>query len=137
MGCTIIGSEIGCVYGFLSVILPYWFCWKAAWSSSWRRGRLNNLRKQGVLRLKPAFLGRCHVLAYDRRHGYRGPEARLSKLGRDGWLERLQPEHVTGGLAPAIVTGISDVDVTVLNRNGEENTCRLGHDEVGATVCQC
>ncbi|WP_423815506.1 penicillin-binding protein 1A [Pseudomonas putida] len=63
---------------------------------------------------------RSGLSVYDRRHGYRGPEARLMKLSRDGWLERLQHEHMIGGLAPVIVTGISDGDVTVLNHKGEE-----------------
>jgi len=62
---------------------------------------------------------RSGLLAYDRRHGYRGPEDRLSidddnPLTEDrvrGLLSSIQPY---GGLAPAVVMSVSETEATVI-----------------------
>ena len=45
------------------------------------------------------------LIAYDRRHGYRGPEARFEDL--EAGLAALANLTVQGGLAPALVTAVS------------------------------
>ncbi|MFN3586183.1 MAG: penicillin-binding protein 1A, partial [Moraxellaceae bacterium] len=52
------------------------------------------------------------LLAYDRRHGWRGPEARAQEsLGR---------RFPVGGLQPALVTTVTDAGATAVLRNGTE-----------------
>lgn len=60
------------------------------------------------------------LIAYDQRHGYRGPESRLPGLTRDAWLAELAKFRSIGGLEPAVVTQVEKSGVLVLTRNGEE-----------------
>tara|TARA_R110000868_G_scaffold380784_1_gene646891 strand:- start:64796 stop:67204 length:2409 start_codon:yes stop_codon:yes gene_type:complete len=69
---------------------------------------------------------RTAVLAYDKRHGYRGPQA--------NWGETITPEEypdfqrrlkkltVFNGLQPALVTNVEDKQATVLLASGEQVT---------------
>lgn len=68
---------------------------------------------------------RTGILAYDRRHGWRGAEARLGgsrSSARADWLERLQTLTVIGGLEPAVVTAVQQFSITLLRRDGSEVT---------------
>ena len=60
------------------------------------------------------------LIAYDQRHGFRGPETRLPGLTREAWLEELAKHKSIGGLQPAIVTQVEKSGIMVLLRNGEE-----------------
>lgn len=60
------------------------------------------------------------LIAYDQRHGFRGPETRLPGLTREAWLEELAKHKTIGGLQPAIVTQVEKSGIMVLLRNGEE-----------------
>nr|WP_076424292.1 penicillin-binding protein 1A [Pseudomonas alcaligenes] len=60
------------------------------------------------------------LIAYDQRHGFRGPETRLPGLTREAWLEELAKHKTIGGLQPAIVTQAEKSGIMVLLRNGEE-----------------
>jgi penicillin-binding protein 1A len=64
------------------------------------------------------------VLEYDRRHGYRGPEAYASlpveAVERDAVLERLFQEATeSDGLMPAVVTDANPTTVTAVLADGE------------------
>jgi len=70
------------------------------------------------------------LIAYDRRHGYRGPEADWSE-----WLdqpevliERLADTDPVGGLMPAVVQSVGDE--AVLRVRGVEENIRLGLDSM-------
>lgn len=60
------------------------------------------------------------LIAYDQRHGFRGPETRLPGLTREAWLQELAKYKSIGGLQPAIVTQVEASGIMVLLRNGEE-----------------
>lgn len=60
------------------------------------------------------------LIAYDQRHGYRGPESRLPGLSKDAWLSELAKQASFGGLEPAIVTQVEKSGILVLTRQGEE-----------------
>nr|WP_286946905.1 penicillin-binding protein 1A [Pseudomonas sp. UBA6718] len=60
------------------------------------------------------------LIAYDQRHGFRGPETRLPGLTREAWLQELAKHKSIGGLQPAIVTQVEKSGIMVLLRNGEE-----------------
>ncbi len=60
------------------------------------------------------------LIAYDQRHGFRGPETRLPGLTREAWLQELAKYKSIGGLQPAIVTQVEKSGVMVLLRSGEE-----------------
>ena len=60
------------------------------------------------------------LIAYDQRHGFRGPETRLPGLTREAWLAELAKHKSIGGLQPAIVTQVEKSGIMVLLRNGEE-----------------
>ncbi|GGU61597.1 penicillin-binding protein [Pseudomonas laurentiana] len=60
------------------------------------------------------------LLAYDQRHGYRGPESRLPGKTRAAWLQELTKQRPLGGLEPAIVTKVDKSGLHVLTRTGEE-----------------
>jgi penicillin-binding protein 1A len=67
---------------------------------------------------------RRSVLAYDRRHGYRGPEARIAlPKGADereeAVAEALQKRAPVGGLLPAVVTAASPKRVRAVLAGGE------------------
>ncbi|MEL0081913.1 MAG: penicillin-binding protein 1A [Gammaproteobacteria bacterium] len=65
---------------------------------------------------------RRHLLEYERRHDYRGPEANL--LSEDGSMEQAVLElgsvSVIGDLQPALITDVSAAGVTALTREGEQ-----------------
>ena len=57
---------------------------------------------------------------YDRRHGYRGPEARYPTLDAAGWQAKLATQRSLGGLEPAIVSRIDKDAIRVMTRDGSE-----------------
>ncbi len=63
------------------------------------------------------------LIAYDRRHGYRGPEATLTitpgTTTAQDLLERLQAYRVVGPLQPAVVLHVADDKAIALLKNGE------------------
>lgn len=63
-----------------------------------------------------------HLLAYDRRHGYRGPLAHysLSGLNHAAIQNLLQPYSVLNDLQPAIVLALKEQEAQVLTRSGTE-----------------
>ncbi|WP_229491587.1 penicillin-binding protein 1A [Massilia sp. HP4] len=68
---------------------------------------------------------RRNVLAYDRRHGYRGPETRIALPAgaaerEDAIATALHKRPAVDGLAPAVVTAASGKRVRALLANGEE-----------------
>jgi penicillin-binding protein 1A len=60
------------------------------------------------------------LIAYDQRHGYRGPESRLPGMTKENWIIELNKQTTLGGLEPAIVTSVEKSGILVLLRNGEE-----------------
>ncbi|GAB3368721.1 penicillin-binding protein 1A [Azotobacter armeniacus] len=62
------------------------------------------------------------LLDYDRRHGYRGPEAHLPGTDRSAWLDELNKQRTIGGLEPAVVTQVGSSGIHVLTRSGDEET---------------
>ncbi|MBD9413024.1 penicillin-binding protein 1A [Pseudomonas sp. PDM16] len=66
------------------------------------------------------------LIAYDQRHGFRGPETRLPGLTREAWLQELAKYKSIGGLQPAIVTQVEKSGVMVLLRSGEEQPVAWG-----------
>lgn len=73
---------------------------------------------------------RKELLAYDRRHGYRGAEDHWGSLLSQpkALLEKLQDTPVVGGLVPAVVLSIDPKSAVVLMPDGAKNT--LGMDAV-------
>lgn len=62
---------------------------------------------------------------YDRRHGYRGPEARLPATGdniRERWTSELAVRPDYGNHTPAVVTAVHDRSLDVLLRDGSSAT---------------
>jgi penicillin-binding protein 1A len=66
---------------------------------------------------------RAALLDYDRRHGWRGPEARL-ELPPSAGTERIRTEleaySTVGGLVPGVVTGVLADRANVLTRDGQD-----------------
>ena len=60
------------------------------------------------------------LIAYDQRHGYRGPESRLPGMTQETWLAELAKHTSLGGLEPAIVTQVEKSGILVLQRDGKE-----------------
>ena len=58
------------------------------------------------------------LVEYDRRHGYRGPEAHLKD--QDTWREELDKFRNQSGLLPAVVTQTGAEQITVMLRDGAE-----------------
>ena len=56
------------------------------------------------------------IMAYDRRHGYRGVEQ--SGLEKDSWAEVLRKARVYGGLEPAIITEVAEDHLQLLSKDG-------------------
>ena len=63
---------------------------------------------------------RSALIAYDRRHGYRGPEADWSDMldDRDALTKRLAGTSSVGGLLPAFVLSVSADEATLLVGDG-------------------
>ncbi|QIB49954.1 penicillin-binding protein 1A [Pseudomonas sp. OIL-1] len=57
---------------------------------------------------------------YDRRHGYRGPEARHSGIDSQQWPALLAKHGEIGGLAPALVTEVNAEHARIQLRNGDQ-----------------
>lgn len=53
------------------------------------------------------------LLAYDRRHGFRGPEAHLSGTSPQEWLAQLARLRTVGTLRPAVVTEVEEHRIQV------------------------
>lgn len=61
------------------------------------------------------------LIAYDQRHGYRGPESRLPGKTLSAWTVELGKQRSISGLDPAIVTQVKKDGLQVLTRSGEEH----------------
>ena len=62
---------------------------------------------------------------YDRRHGYRGPEARLPASGSnpvDNWVTELQAVPTYGNHQPAVVTAVHERSLDVVLRDGSQES---------------
>ena len=57
------------------------------------------------------------IMAYDKRHGYRGPKQ--TALPEEEWQTVLGKTPVYGQLEPVIVSEVAEDHLTLLNRNGE------------------
>ncbi|HEY2346143.1 MAG TPA: penicillin-binding protein 1A [Xanthomonadaceae bacterium] len=74
---------------------------------------------------------RNDLLVYDRRHGYRGPEAKLdlnAETDRAALLQKLLARGAYGGLLAGVVTQTSATNAQVLLGDGNEVT--IGMDDV-------
>jgi len=60
------------------------------------------------------------LIAYDQRHGYRGPEARLPGKTPREWAQELTRQRPLNGLEPAIVTKVDKTGITVLTRDDKQ-----------------
>jgi len=70
------------------------------------------------------------LLAYDRRHGYRGPVAQLEQVpAADAVAAALRQYPDRGGLTPGIVESVSERGARVLRRAGV--VVELGWDDLG------
>lgn len=58
------------------------------------------------------------VLAYDQRHGYRGPEGHLAPGSRIYWRQKLKGIAIISDLLPAAVISSNDKTITALLSNG-------------------
>jgi penicillin-binding protein 1A len=58
------------------------------------------------------------LMEYDRRHGYKGPEASNPEATSDQWEKLLKPYREMGGLLPAVVTEISPDKALIQMRGG-------------------
>ena len=71
------------------------------------------------------------LLAYDRRHGYRGPEqnvvAENEEDNRELWLSVLKKTSQPGGLMPVIVSHVHQQAFTALLADGNEITIEWEH----------
>ena len=73
---------------------------------------------------------RNNVMAYDMRHGYRGPTSVLWKVGEPAWdqtkIEKaLKPLPVYGPLHPAVVTEAHSDEATVMLKDGSNVSLAL------------
>lgn len=69
---------------------------------------------------------RAALEEYDRRHGYRGPEAHvdLSTRPESRWIELLNPYQPIGELVPALVTKTDAREIEALNATGTRLTIK-------------
>ncbi len=65
---------------------------------------------------------RRHLLDYDRRHGYRGPEGRVESSERQAMLDALAERRSFQDLVPAVVTAVDDEHATALLWDGNDIT---------------
>ena len=66
---------------------------------------------------------RNDLLVYDRRHGYRGPEAKIDlsvETDRATLVQKVMARGIFGGLLPGVVLQTSDRGATVLLGDGQE-----------------
>ncbi|QKJ85300.1 Penicillin-binding protein 1A [Paramixta manurensis] len=73
---------------------------------------------------------RNNVIAYDMRHGYRGPSNVLWKVGEAAWgrseiLKSLKDLPIYGPLYPAVVTTANNDEATALMRDGSTVSLRM------------
>jgi len=71
---------------------------------------------------------RDDLLVYDRRHGFRGPEAKLDlsvETDRAALLQKLLARGIFGGLLPGVVLQTDATSATVLLGNGNEVAIHL------------
>ncbi len=66
------------------------------------------------------------LLAYDLRHGYRGPEKHLED-DEDVWNEVLDQTPIIAGLEPAVVTDAGGQNLDILLRSGERAEIKWEH----------
>jgi len=62
------------------------------------------------------------LIAYDQRHGYRGPEARLPGKTPREWAQELTRQRPLNGLEPAIVTKVDKTGIVVLTRDDKQES---------------
>src|SRR5690554_375097 len=62
------------------------------------------------------------LMAYDQRHGYRGPEARHTDAEPARLAELLGSYRSMGGLRAAVVTEVGEDSVSIVLRNGDSGT---------------
>jgi len=60
------------------------------------------------------------LLEYDRRHGWRGPEAKTDPADPEAGLQRLRDTPVTGGQIPALVMGVEERSARVRLADGTD-----------------
>jgi len=70
---------------------------------------------------------RDDLLAYDRRHGYRGAEQQWGKLlaDRDALLKKLKATPDVGGLKPAVVLSVAKDSAQLLHPDGSTSTLKM------------
>lgn len=61
------------------------------------------------------------LIEYDQRHGYRGPEARLTGKSRTEWLEELGKLGSLSGMYPAVVSQVDADAITVITSDNAEH----------------
>jgi len=64
------------------------------------------------------------ILAYDQRHGYRGPEGHLAQTNHTYWRRKLQSITIIGNLQPAAVINANSKNISALLADG--NTINIG-----------
>ena len=62
------------------------------------------------------------LIAYDQRHGYRGPEARLPGKTQREWAQELTRQRPLNRLEPAIVTKVEKTGIVVLTRDDKQES---------------
>ena len=62
------------------------------------------------------------LLAYDQRHGYRGPEAQHPDVDPEQWPQLLRGIPGMGGLRAAIVSDVGEDTVSIVLRNGDNGS---------------
>jgi penicillin-binding protein 1A len=65
---------------------------------------------------------RSALYAYDRRHGYRGPEGRIEAarlVAPEDWADELHRRGEAGGLRVAVVTRVAEQSITVKQVDGQ------------------
>lgn len=67
------------------------------------------------------------LLAYDKRHGYRGPEGKLPPSTLTAWQQALSAYKPLGGLIAAVVTQVNNDNVDFLTATGVEGNIGWKH----------